>query len=256
MIPTNMRESWFASAANSGVGSAIRQAALNTGMDFSYLLRQARIESGFNPNAKARTSSATGLFQFTEQTWLATVKKHGAEQGLGWAAAAIQRGPNGRYHIADPNLRQAILNLRKDPQSSASMAGAFAADNRTYLERHLGRPVESVDLYLAHFLGAGGASKFLSAQDTNPSTAAAAIVPAAARANRSIFYKNDGTPRTLAEVRDHFAAKLGVSPTTPDQAPMSSALRMASLDNTAAQPAAPSARYARLAYLMLAELGN
>lgn len=255
MIPTKMQESWLTAAANSGVGTAIRQAALNTGMDFSYLLHQAKIESGFNPNAKARTSSATGLFQFTEQTWLATVKKHGAQQGLDWAAAAIQKGANGRYHVADPNLRQAILNLRKDPQSAASMAAEFASDNRAYLERHLGRPVESVDLYLAHFLGAGGASKFLSAQDADPSTAAAAVVPAAARANRSVFYKSDGTPRTLAEVRDAFAAKLGVSP-NPAAQPTDWALRLASLDGSAGQSAPPSAHYARMAYLMLADLGD
>ncbi|HEX4739506.1 MAG TPA: transglycosylase SLT domain-containing protein [Allosphingosinicella sp.] len=253
-----MQESWLTAAANSGVGTAIRQAALSTGTDFSYLLRQARIESGFNPNAKARTSSATGLFQFTEQTWLATVKKHGVQQGLDWAAAAIQKGSNGRYHVADPNLRQAILNLRKDPQSAASMAGEFASDNRAYLEQHLGRPVETVDLYLAHFLGAGGASKFLSAQDADPSTAAASVVPAAARANRSIFYKSDGTPRTLAEVRDRFAAKLGVDAGSmpPSQTPTNWALRLASADGSTPQPTTPSAHYARLAYLMLAELGD
>lgn len=258
MISTKMQERWLAAAANSGVGAAIQQAALSTGTDFSYLLRQARIESGFNPNAKARTSSATGLFQFTEQTWLATVKKHGAEQGLGWAAAAIQKGANGHYHVADPNLRQAILNLRKDPQSAASMAAEFASDNRAYLERHLGRPVETVDLYLAHFLGAGGASKFLTAQDADPNTSAASVVPAAARANRSIFYKSDGTPRTLAEVRDNFAAKLGVetSPTPPSQTPNDWALRLASAGGSTGQSAAPSAHYARLAYLMLADLGD
>src|SRR3569623_3115901 len=114
MIPTNMRDGWQ-TVANSGVGTAIRQAALSTGMDFSYLLGQAKIESGFNPNARARTSSATGLFQFVEQPWLATVKQHGAEHGLGWAAAALQRGPNGRYRVADPAARRAILDLRKDP---------------------------------------------------------------------------------------------------------------------------------------------
>ena len=88
MIPTSMRESWQA-AAQSGVGMAIQQAAARTGVDFSYLLGQARIESGFDPNARARTSSATGLFQFIDQTWLGTVKRHGAEHGLAWAADLI-----------------------------------------------------------------------------------------------------------------------------------------------------------------------
>ena len=257
MISTKMRESWETGASN--VGSAIQQAALSTGMDFSYLLGQARIESGFNPNARARTSSATGLFQFVEQTWMATVKQHGAEHGLGWAAAAIEKGPNGRYRIADPAARQAILDLRKDPAAASSMAAEFASDNRDYLERHLGRPAEAVDLYLAHFLGAGGASKFLSAQDANPNAAAASVVPAAARANRSIFYNKNGSARTLAEVRDRFAARLGGS-TVPlpasDQPPANWALRLASLDRSSQPAATPGPRYARLAYLMLAELGG
>jgi hypothetical protein len=256
MISTSLRES--VEAGVSGVGSAIRQAALSTGMDFSYLLGQARIESGFNPNARARTSSATGLFQFVEQTWLATVKQHGAEHGLGWAAAAIEKGPNGRYRIADPAARQAILDLRKDPTAAASMAAEFASDNRDYLERHLGRPAEAVDLYLAHFLGAGGASKFLAAQAADPTAAAASVVPAAARANRAIFYNKDGSARTLAEVRDRFAAKLGGSqaPAPASQPSADWALRLASLDRSGQPAAAPGPRYARLAYLLLAELGG
>ena len=258
MISTSLRDK--VEAGVNSVGSAIRQASLSTGMDFSYLLGQARIESGFNPNARARTSSATGLFQFVEQTWLATVKQHGAEHGLGWAANAIEKGPNGRYRIADPAARQAILDLRKDPAAASSMAAEFASDNRDYLERHLGRPAEAVDLYLAHFLGAGGATKFLAAQDADPNAAAASVVPAAARANRAVFYNKDGSARTLAEVRDRFAAKLGGS-----QAPASIpagqpsqdwALRLASLDRSGQPAAAPGPRYARLAYMMLAELGG
>ena len=258
MISTKLPESWETGA--NGVGSAIRQAALSTGMDFSYLLGQARIESGFNPNARARTSSATGLFQFVDQTWLATVKQHGAEHGLGWAAAAIERGSNGRYHVTDPAARQAIMDLRKDPAAASSMAAEFASDNRDYLERHLGRPAEAADLYLAHFLGAGGATKFLTAQAADPNTSAASVVPAAARANHSIFYNKNGSARTLAEVRDHFAAKLGGTPTPlPASQPSPNwALRLASLD-TSGQPATSAAtapRYARLAYMMLAELGG
>src|SRR3954470_9028505 len=240
MISTNMRDGLGGGAGS--VGSAIRQASLSTGMDFSYLLGQARIESGFNPNARARTSSATGLFQFVEQTWLATVKQHGAEHGLGWAAAAIEKGPSGRYRIADPAARQAILDLRKDPSAAASMAAEFASDNKDYLERHLGRATEPVDLYLAHFLGAGGAAKFLGAQDADPNRAAASVVPAAARANRSIFYNRDGSARTLAEVRDRFAAKLGGSAgplPANDQPPANWALRLASLDRAGRPAAAP-----------------
>lgn len=250
-----------AGGARESVGAAIRQAAARTGVDFSYLLGQARIESGFNPNAKARTSSATGLFQFIEQTWLATVEKHGAKHGLGWAADAI-KSSNGRYYVADPAMRRAILDMRKDPNAASSMAAEFASDNQSYLERRLGRPMESVDLYLAHFLGAGGASRFLRAHDADPDGAAAAILPAAARANRSIFYRRDGSARSFAEIRERFAAKLGAGsgplPSAPDRAlPIAgTAVRMAALEKPAQPVAGPSPQYARLAYLMLAELGG
>src|SRR3546814_4025047 len=95
MIPTALTEDW-GSVPRDRVGGAIFRAAQATGVDFDYLLGQAKIESGLNPTAKARTSSATGLFQFIEQTWLGTVKEHGAKHGLGWAADDIQRGSNGR----------------------------------------------------------------------------------------------------------------------------------------------------------------
>jgi hypothetical protein len=256
MIPTSIRDSMQA-AAQSGVGAAISQAAARTGVDFSYLLGQARIESGFDPNARARTSSATGLFQFIEQTWLATVQQHGDKHGLGWAADAIKPGSNGRYYVSDPTTRRAILDMRKDPQAASTMAAEFAADNQNYLENKLGRPMESVDLYLAHFLGAGGAAKFLSAHDANPDAPAAGMLPAAARANRSIFYEKNGAPRSFAEIRERFAAKLGGS--TPLPAPAQRSVpdvHYAVLHNAPAKVAGPTPQYARLAYLMLAQLGG
>ncbi|PSJ39665.1 transglycosylase SLT domain-containing protein [Allosphingosinicella deserti] len=260
MNSTAIRQSWT-SGGREGVGAAIQQAAARTGVDFQYLLGQARIESGFNPNAKARTSSATGLFQFIDQTWLATVEKHGAKHGLGWAADAI-RASGGRYQVADPATRRAILDLRRDPEAASAMAAEFASDNQQYLERKIGRPMESVDLYLAHFLGAGGASKFLRGHDADPDGSAASILPAAARANRAIFYRRDGSARSFAEIRERFAAKLGgtggsLPPAPPrDTQDSITAMRMATLETPAQPVVGPSPAYARLAYLMLAELGG
>ena len=64
--------------AGSTVTGAIRQAAQATGTSFQYLLATAQVESGLNPQAGAATSSARGLFQFIDQTWLATIKQSGA----------------------------------------------------------------------------------------------------------------------------------------------------------------------------------
>ena len=188
--------------AQGRVGAAIQRASARTGVDFSYLFNQAKVESGLNPLARARTSSATGLFQFIDQTWLGTVKKHGEAHGLGWAADAISRGADGRYRVADPAMRHLILDLRNQPEAASAMAAEFASDNQAHLETSLGRPVEAVDLYLAHFLGAGGATKFLRAHDANPDGAAAAALPEAARANRWVFFDRDGSARSFAEIRE------------------------------------------------------
>ena len=109
------------------VTAAIRLASAQTGVQFGYLLNQARLESGLNPNARARTSSATGLFQFIDQTWLGMVRRHGAEHGLGWAAAQVRQGPNGRYYVADPALRRQILDLRRQPEAASAMSAAYSA---------------------------------------------------------------------------------------------------------------------------------
>ncbi len=191
------------------IQSAIAQASSRTGIDFDYLLGQARLESGLNANARAGTSSASGLYQFIEQSWLAVVKQHGAEHGLGWAADSIGRGANGRLGVGDPSMRQAILNLRNDPAAASLMAAEHASDNKDALEASLGRPATGTDLYMAHFLGLGGARKFLSTMQAEPGATAAHLFPAAAAANRGVFYSSGGQPRSLAEVYDRFAAKLG-----------------------------------------------
>ena len=239
------------------VHQAIFAAASSTGVDFNYLFNQARVESSLNPEAKARTSSATGLYQFIEQSWLGVVARHGDDHGLGWAASAITRGSDGRYRVADPAMRSAILDLRRDPTASAAMAAEFASDNRNHLESRLGHRVDSVDLYLAHFLGAGGATKFLRNFEANPDAAAADFFPAAARSNRPVFYNRDGSARSLSEVRERFAAKFEGTTPAPSQPAEPARVRFAAaIDRAAADvPRMRPTAQARLAYLMLASLG-
>lgn len=187
---------------------AVQNASTRTGVDFDYLIDVARVESRFDPNAKASTSSARGLYQFTTQTWLSTLRRHGADHGFGWAADAIGQDASGRFTVTDPQLREQILGLRDDPVASSNMAAALTSDNQDYIEGRLGRPAEPVDLYLAHFLGSVGAVRFLSAWQENPGQAGAALLPDAAAANRSVFYAADGSMRSLGEIRDLFRAKL------------------------------------------------
>ncbi len=190
------------------VQRAIAEASNRTGIDFDYLFSQARLESNFNPSARARTSSASGLYQFTKQTWLNTVKLHGTKHGLGWAANAISQNSKGYSFVSDREQRAEILALRNNPEIAAVMAAEFAADNRKHLVEQTGRQPEEVDLYLAHFLGAGGASRFLKAMDSNPAQPAATLFPKAAAANRSVFYEKSGKARSLSELRSSFQTKL------------------------------------------------
>lgn len=224
-------------ASPATIRTAIATAAVKAGVDFDYLYGQARIESSLDPAARARTSSAAGLFQFTRATWLATLDKHGAANGFGWAADAITAGRDGRHRIDDPRMRDAIDGLRYDPEASSLMAASFASDNRAHLEIGLGRSVEPVDLYLAHFLGPAGALKFLKAHDADHDASAASVFPEAAAANRTIFYGPDGA-RSFGEIRNRFAAKLGREPAPLPTQPLQIARRSESTGAVTERPLA------------------
>lgn len=200
--------------AASRIQSAIASASSRTGIAFDYLLGQAKLESGLNASARAGTSSASGLYQFIEQSWLSVVKKHGAEHGLGWAAASIGRTASGKLGVGDAATRQAILGLRNDPDVASLMAAEHAGDNKASLESTLGREATGTDLYMAHFLGLGGARKFLSAMAASPGAAGATMFPQAAAANRNVFYDKSGQPRSLDEIYARFSDKLGDAAST------------------------------------------
>src|SRR4051812_4501905 len=188
--------------------ASIQQASANTGVDFSYLMAQAARESSFDPGAKASTSSATGLYQFVEQTWLGTFKEHAAEYGQSDLAAAITKRSDGRYTVADPAARKQILDLRKDPALNAAMAAELASDNKAKMEAALGHPVTATDLHLAHFLGLNGALRFVRKLDSDPSATGAAMFPRAAAANASVFYDESGNARTVAEIYNRMSTSI------------------------------------------------
>ena len=182
------------------VVAALKNAATATGSDFHYLLGTAIRESSLKTNAQSSTSSAAGLFQFVDQTWLGLVKNHGAKYGLASLADAISPTPDGRYHAATDSDRQAILALKKDPQISALMAGEYARSSQGAMEASLGRPVCGGELYAAHFLGADAACKLIRTSQSAPETNAAQLFPQAAAANRNVFFHADGTAKTAREV--------------------------------------------------------
>jgi Transglycosylase SLT domain len=182
------------------VAGSIKQAASSTGASFEYLLTTAKMESDFNPKAGASTSSAHGLFQFIDQTWLGTVKEAGSQLGYGKYADAISKNANGSYSVSDPAARTAIMKLRDDPDAASAMAGVLSQSNSFKLTGKIGRRPTDAELYMAHFMGVGGASKLISNAEDNPQANAARLFPNAAAANQSIFYDRAGSARTVSQV--------------------------------------------------------
>jgi hypothetical protein len=199
------------------ISGAIKAAATATGVDFTYLFQQAKVESGLNANAKAGTSSATGLFQFTKDTWFKVVEQHGDAMGLSGEASSLR---NGAASAAD---RQKILDMRNNPAISAQLAAHYAIDNAKALQAQGHQVTGPTDLYLAHFLGSGGASKFLAGMKENPNAPAASVLPSAANANKAIFYKN-GAPASFADIYQRFAKRFD-----GDATPSKNSVQLASL---------------------------
>lgn len=155
------------------VGQVLLDAARTVGIDPGILFATAQAESNFNPDAKARTSSAGGLFQFINSTWEGMVRKYGKQYGI-------------------------TMQDKMNPRANAIMGALFERDNQRYLASH-GVPPNAGNTYMAHFMGAGSAVKFISAMYQDPNADAAKEFPEQARANKPIFF-NNGKPRTMREV--------------------------------------------------------
>lgn len=200
----------FAAKAPPEVVAAIQRAADRTGVNFSYLMAQAAQESGFDPKAQASTSSARGLYQFIDRTWLEMVRDHGTRHGIGDLSAWIEGKPGEAPRVRDPVIKAKIMALRDDPTFASLMAGEYASGNKTRLERETGGSAGATELYLAHFLGPSGASRFLTALRSNSATQADQILPEAAAANRNVFYaKDSGRALSVGEIYQRFARSIG-----------------------------------------------
>lgn len=197
------------------IAGAIKQAANTTGTSFEYLLATAKMESNFNPTAGASTSSARGLYQFIDQTWLGTVKEAGAQLGYGNYADAISKSASGSYSVSNPADRTAVMKLRDDPAAASSMAAVLAQSNSFKLTGKIGRRPTDGELYMAHFMGVGGAAKLISNAEDNPNASGARLFPNAAAANRPIFYDQSGRARSVSEVYSVLSARYASAANSP-----------------------------------------
>jgi hypothetical protein len=228
----------------SRVTGAIKQAAATTGTSFEYLLSTAKMESNLDPKASASTSSAKGLFQFIDQTWLGTVKEAGAKLGYGQYADAIAKSDSGSYSVSDPAAKAEILKLRDDPVAASAMAGVLTQSNSFKLTGAIGRRPTDSELYMAHFMGVSGATKLITNAENNPNASGAALFPNAAAANRSIFYDKSGSARSVSDVYSvlstRYASAAGASSTQS---------AMVSAGVTTAQAVTPAATASSAAFL-------
>ncbi len=224
-------------AGAQGVVGSLQRAAAATGVDFDYLMKAAQRESSLNPNAHARTSSAAGLFQFIDQTWLGMLKNAGAKHGYGAYAAQITKGSDGKYHVNDPSVRKQVMGLRYNPDANAVMAAEMTAGHAAYLKGRIGRDPTQGELYAAHFLGPDGAADLIQAADHRPQATAAALFPQAAAANHGIFY-HKGRALDVAEVMSNLkSVGGGASMPLPSETPgqQTGDTLMARLETRAAQ---------------------
>jgi hypothetical protein len=171
----------------------------------------AEQESNFSTHVRAPTSSATGLFQFIESTWLRTLRDFGPKHGLTREAQAIQNS-DGALYVADSAKRAHILGLRNNPYIAALMAGEMLNHDRQWIAERIGRDLTHGETYLAHFLGPEDAAMFLSRMQRQPQTQAANLLPGPARANHAIFYagRRRAGALSVAAVHDKFEAMMHV----------------------------------------------
>jgi hypothetical protein len=166
----------------------LREVAKMTGVDPKVLIDMVAIESKFDPQARPfnpRTgkylSSAVGLLQFLKGTWADQLRANGSKYGI-----AIGTPPT-------------------DARANALMGAEFIKSNMNYLKGKVKRDLTETDVYLAHFLGAEGASKFLQMDSNTP---AATTMPDEAQANPGVFFDKTGKARTTGEIYEHFTKKM------------------------------------------------
>lgn len=181
----------------------IVRASRATQVDPVLLMAIADKESSFKTEVQAQTSSATGLYQFIERTWLGVVRDFGPRYGLEKEAALIA----GELARAD---RQRILDLRSDPYLSAVFAAEMLKRDSQRIARRIGRNLTGGEVYLVHFLGPDGAERMIDEVTRKPETAAADLLPKPAAANKPIFYGAGSKRLSVAEVRGKFESMISL----------------------------------------------
>jgi hypothetical protein len=127
------------------------------------------VESDGDPNAKNKRSSATGLGQFLNETWLDLIRTH-------------------RPDLANGRSESETLELRRDPKVAREITTRFTERNAEMLRKR-GLPITPGTLYLAHFAGSAGAVAILSALENADAAFVMASADATGRTKRDKIIK-------------------------------------------------------------------
>jgi hypothetical protein len=188
---------------------------MRTGVEFSFLMELAAVESAFNSKSIAPVTAAAGLYQFKDDTWLEAVKLYGDKYGMGVYASQVEYyiddAGKKRLRIDNPAVHRYVLALRHNPRISALLAAEYVKFNRKQLSTTLEREPGPTELYLTHFFGATGAISFLRVLYENPDRIAGEVLPRAAEHNQGIFRPKRSKPRTVAEIYKLFERKFSRS---------------------------------------------
>lgn len=183
------------------IAQNVVEAAHRTGSDPALLMAIADKESAFSTAVKARTSSATGLFQFIGKTWVNAFQSFA---GLHSESAALKAVADAGGNVDFASLKPSkILQMRNDPYLSAAFAGEMLKRDGKEIANQIGRNLTSGETYLIHFLGKDDAGRFMRALEANPGAMAAQLLPKPAQANRPIFYEGRRA-KTIHEVHQAF----------------------------------------------------
>jgi peptidoglycan hydrolase-like protein with peptidoglycan-binding domain len=199
---------------DSDVLAAIRLGSIRSGVDFSFLMELARVESNFNPTVRAAKSSATGLFQFKDVPWLELVVAFGADYGLNDYASQLELiddEGHERQPLVDDPLQLEVLALRLNPRLSTLMMAENIKRDLQALSQMPGSEPGRTELYLSHYLGVDGAVTFLKTLDEEPAAIAAGIFPEAAAKNPGVFQNRQQQPRSVAQVYQWFDSKFNTA---------------------------------------------
>lgn len=189
------------------------RASIKSNFNFMYLYHLSKLESSHLPYASANTSSALGLFQFTNDTWIKTFVAHAADYGYGDYARQIRRNSDGDYVFPNNAMRDYVtVTLRQNPEFSGEMAAELAKDNYQYLQENYAGKITLTEVLVAHFFGGDSAVKFLNAKDSTPDLAAASLFPKQAEKNEGTFYSkssdNKLRARSVLEIYQLMAHKM------------------------------------------------